>query len=81
MLTVGDRVQWTHVSASGRSISMSLREGVIESFIGSGAFAIVKKRSGRRDRIKTTNLQPLGEKSGVANFMDAMIEANRKRGE
>lgn len=59
----GDKVQWTQTSARGRTISMQLKEGVIESI--NGAVATVrtgKNVSIRRVEINLRRLQAVGQR-------------------
>lgn len=74
-LKAGDRVHWTHVDGNGRTISMSCREGVIES--DDGSQAIVKKASGRRETVALTRLRSINAQSQITEFVEAIVEANR----
>jgi len=72
----GDKVQWTHTSRRGRTISMQLKEGVIESI--AGAVATVKTgKNNRRVEINARNLQLVGQRSQIDAFVEAVREASR----
>lgn len=73
-MNVGDKVSWTHVSNRGRTMSMSLREGIVESVKGDRA--IVKKKRGR-ECILVSRLRVTGQKSQISEFVEAVIEATR----
>jgi hypothetical protein len=67
----GDHVSWTHVSSGRKTLSMSLREGVVES-IG-GDFAVIKKKRGR-ETIALKRLRTKGQQSQIAEFVEAIRE-------
>jgi hypothetical protein len=76
-IKVGDQVSWTHVGGGSKTITMSLREGMVESI--AGAVATVKKKSGRRERIMLVCLRTKGQKSQITEFVEAVVEANRDK--
>lgn len=67
----GDKVQWTHSSRNGRVISMILKEGVIESITG-GVATVRTGRNNRRVEINLRRLQPVGQRSQIDDFVDAV---------
>lgn len=71
----GDRVQWTHVSQRGRTMSMSLREGVLESI--DGELAIVRTSKNRQVQVALARLRPVNQLSQIDEFVGALREANR----
>lgn len=72
---IGDRVQWTHVSQRGRTMSMSLREGTIEAI--DGALAIVRTGTNRQVQVALARLRTMGQPTQLDEFMGAMREANQ----
>ena len=74
-IKVGDKVSWTHTSSSGRSISMSLREGVVVE-IGP-KFAKVKTSSKRIVELALSSLRVRGQKSEITEFVENMREGNK----
>ncbi len=72
----GDKVQWTHTSRRGRVMSMTLKEGVIESIAED--VAIVKAgRNNRRVEIALARLQFRGQRSEIDAVMERVREANQ----
>lgn len=72
---IGDRVQWTHVSQRGRTMSMSLREGTIEAI--DGELAIVRTGTNRQVQVALARLRTMGQPTQLDEFMGVMREANR----
>jgi hypothetical protein len=76
-LQPNDRVTWTHVSKRGRTVSMSLKQGVVLSV--AGGLAMVKSERGTRHyTIPLVNLRRVGEKSTLTEFCDEVFAANRE---
>lgn len=71
----GDRVHWTHVSQRGRTMSMTLREGVLESI--EGDLALVRTGKNRQVRIAVARLWLDGQPSQIDEFVGALREAHR----
>lgn len=69
-MQIGDKVSGCVVKNSGRSISISVKEGVLEQ-IGN-RWSIIKVR-GKAVMVETETLKPLAEK----NFLNAWLE-NKK---
>lgn len=74
-MQIGDRVQWTHVSQRGRTMSMSLREGTIEAI--DGALAIVRTGKNRQVQVAMARLRAMGQPTQIDEFMGAMREAHQ----
>lgn len=72
---IGDRVQWTHVSQRGRTMSMAVREGVIEAI--DGALAIVRTGKNRQVQVSLARLRAMGKPTQLDEFMGAIREVNR----
>lgn len=73
-MKVGDKVTWTHCSTRGRTLSMRLREGVIEEL--SGCKAIVRKSGGRRESVAIARLRSPGQKSQITEFVEIIRETS-----
>lgn len=71
----GDKVQWTHVSQRGRELSMTRREGIIETI--DGEHAIVRSASNRRTRVALARLRLDGQRGQIDEFVEAVREASR----
>lgn len=72
----GDKVTWTRTRLSGRSLSMQVKEGTVQS-IGFDNIAMVKV--GRRVwPVHTSRLRPAGEKTQLTEFVEAVRENARK---
>lgn len=76
-MNVGDKATWTHVSGSGKTMTMSLREGVVESIDENGV-ATMKKKKGR-ELVAVARLRAAGQKSQITEFVEAVVEANRDK--
>lgn len=74
-LTPGDKVQWTHVSQRGCTVSMVLREGTLEAI--DGALAIVRTASNRQVQVAVARLRLTGQRSQIDEFVEGMREAHR----
>lgn len=74
-MEIGTKVSWTHVSQRGRTMSMSLREGIIIALMGD--VARVQKRSGKTEEIHTRRLRVEGQPSQIGEFVEAVREAHR----
>ena len=77
MFEVGQRVSWTHVSQGRRTLSMFLREGVIESIDGDQA--VIKKASGKRETIATKRLRTKEQASQITELVEAMRDSIKER--
>lgn len=72
----GDKVHWTHVSQKGRQISMTRREGTIESI--DGALAIVRgERKNWQYQVALARLRLDGQRGQIDDFVDAVRESAR----
>ena len=77
-MNIGDRVQWTHCSIRGRSMSMTLREGTVVNLSKpTGKNALVKMRNGHKKWMACSQLQRYGEKSELTSFVEAMREESQ----
>lgn len=74
-MEIGDEVTWTHCSTRGKSVTMSLRDGVIEEL--RGGVAIVHKRGGRREEVAVSRLRLPGQRSQLSEFVEAIFEGAR----
>lgn len=75
MFYVGQKVHWTHMSNGKKTLSMRRREGVIVSIEGNTAMV---KASKKVIPIELARLYPIGAKGQLAEFCEAIFEANRK---
>lgn len=75
-MNIGDKVSWTHVSQRGRTMSMTLREGVIEQI--NGAVATVRTPSKRQVIVDIRRLRLEGQESQISEFVGAMRESARR---
>ena len=74
---VGDKVQWTHTSTSGRSISMVLREATVLEVAGDRAKV---RTPGRQVKwMPVRGLQRRGERSAIAAVVEAVREGAAQR--
>lgn len=73
---VGERVSWTHVGGSGRTISMRLCEGTITEIAGSNA-AIKPIGKGKPVVVALARLRKTGQQSQIGEFIEAMRDAHR----
>ena len=71
-MRVGDKVTWTHCTSRGRTLSMRLREGVVEELDESKA--IIRKSSGRRESVAIARLRLPGQKSQITEFVEIIRE-------
>ena len=71
-LTIGMKVQWTHVS----TMSMTLREGTIKQL--NEVDALVQTPAGRTVLVELRRLQPVGAPSQLGEFVEAMREAHTR---
>jgi hypothetical protein len=74
-MKIGTLVSWTHVSQRGRTMSMSLRAGVIDAI--NGNMATVRKRNGKTEEISIRRLRVEGQPSQLGEFVEAMREAHK----
>lgn len=72
MFAPGTQVTWTHVSKRGRTVSMTLREGVVVS--DEGVTVTVRTKNGRSDQIAASALRIVGEKSTLTEFIETVFE-------
>jgi hypothetical protein len=80
-IKVGDRVQWTHVSQRGRSVSMRLRQGEVVQ-INLGGYAEVLVSGGRRVQVLARRLRLMDMPTQIGEFVEGLREEyRRKRGE
>lgn len=81
---VGDRVEWTHVSGRGSSISMSAVQGYIQE-IRNGKARCRRGKSGKKDYwVSLEALGRPGDRRGtrpMRNLVSALAEGYRKRRE
>lgn len=75
IMNPGDRVHWTHVSQRGRTMSMVLREGVLESI--DGELAIVRTSKNRQVQVAAACLRLDGQPSQIDEVVGALREAHR----
>lgn len=71
---MGEKVNWTQASTARRTLSMSLREGVIEGI--DGHFATVKKKGGGIEKVALARLRLPDRESQIKEFVDALREAH-----
>lgn len=71
----GDKVEWTHISQRGRTISMVLREGTIEAI--DGGLAIVRTGKNRQVQVALARLRLDGQPSQIDEFVGAIREAGK----
>lgn len=74
-MEIGTLVSWTHVSQRGRTVSMSLRAGVIDAI--NGDVATVRKRSGKTEQVHIRRLRVEGQPSQLGEFVEAIREAHK----
>jgi hypothetical protein len=72
-----DKVTWTHISHHGRSVSMTLKEGVVLA-VSNGIATVKTERGTRYYTILTSNLRHVGAKSTLSEFCDEVFAANRE---
>lgn len=72
-LKVGENITWTHVSKRGKSLSMSLRCGTIEAI--EGEMVTIRRPGGQRVTVELERLRRPGQKSQIAEFVEAIREA------
>jgi hypothetical protein len=75
MIQVDDAVQWTHVSHRGRSLSMQLRRGTVESI--TDGVALVRKASGRRESVTLVRLRRPDETTQITEFVEAVRHSGK----
>lgn len=74
-LQVGDKVQWTKTSTSGRSFSMVLRQATVLEVAGD---QVKVRTEGRRIKwMPARGLQRQGERSAIAAVVEAMRDNAR----
>jgi hypothetical protein len=74
-MEIGTKVSWTHVSQRSRTMSMTLREGVIEAV--NGSVATIRKPSGRTELVNVRRLRVEGQPSQIGEFVEAVREAHK----
>lgn len=74
--SIGDKVQWTHVSSRGRTTSMTTREGEIIAI--DGEIVTVRKSTGRQEKLYRRGLRLVGQRSQLTDFVETVFEANRR---
>ncbi len=73
---VGDKVSWTKISKSGKSISMRRMDGKIIGIAGN--MAIVQYgRNNRTLNIDVSELRKGEQKSALSEFVEEVVKANR----
>lgn len=75
-LKEGDKVQWTHCGSSGRTFSMSLRQGTLVGVEGS--VGIVQLKSKKLVRVSLSQLQLDGARSALDVVVESIREAGKK---
>lgn len=75
-IQVGDKVSWTHVSMSGRALSMSLREGTVIEINDDIATVKPVARSSRATQVDVRLLRLEGQKSQITEFIEAVREVH-----
>jgi hypothetical protein len=75
-IKLGDKVSWTKIGGSGRTVSMSLREGVVVEIVG--IFARVKTSSNRIAMVEVDRLRLQGQKSQITEFVESMRNGETK---
>ncbi len=68
---IGDYVYWTHVSQGRGTLSMSLREGKVETIVGDSA--TIKKRNGRTEKINLKRLRWSTQKTQIHEFVEILM--------
>ncbi len=71
----GDKVSWTKVSQRGRSLSMTLQEGTLETIMGD--IACVRLKNGSQERVAVKLLRVEGQQSQIGEFVEALRKAHR----
>ncbi len=86
-LQIGEIVSWTHVAGSGRTISMRVRQGVVEAINGETATVRMlydqgrgKFKKGRQVTVPLAALTRQGEKTNLTKFVEAVATAARAGG-
>ena len=74
-MKIGDEIEWTHISQRSRTISMTLREGVIEQI--NGGIATVRTKSRRLTQVPISRLRSSGKESLISEFVSAMRKAHK----
>lgn len=75
-IKLGEGITWTHVSKRGKSLSVSLRCGIVEAI--DGDMVTVIRPSGNRETVELKRLRRPGQKSQITEFVETLMEANRK---
>lgn len=79
---VGDSVQYAHVDARGRSMTIATREAVIVGFsTPTGKYAIVRARNNKKTRVRVENLALAGGPGPVDRIFRGIAEAASARRE
>lgn len=73
---VGDKVTWTHVSSSGRTMSMTLREGTITALDGDVATIQPPSKKSSPVQIKIVRLRKPGQRSQITEFIEGVRAAH-----
>ena len=76
-IQIGDKVSWTHVSTSSRTISMKLREGTVIKINNGIATVKPVARNSRATQVDIRRLRLEGQKSQIMEFVEAVREAHR----
>lgn len=80
-LLAGDRVTWTSVRVRGRSMDLTLREGVVVGPSDKLTECVLVKRLGKVTPIHRANLRRNGQRSTLDELVDEMAgrpKANAK---
>lgn len=74
-MQIGDKATWTHRASRGRSVTLTTREGTIID-IRDGVATMRKKKG--QEVVAVARLRAVEEKSELSEFVEAIVEANRK---
>lgn len=77
IIQAGDKVHWTKVGKSKKTLSMQRMDGVVESV--DVETAVVKLKSGRTKEVPVAQLRLPEEKSQITDFVEAVVEENRRK--
>jgi len=69
-MEIGDKVSWTHVSTRGRSMLMSLREGIITAMESKATW--IKKKGGKSEVVSLARLRLPEHKSQITEFVEGL---------
>lgn len=76
-IKIGDKVSWTHVSGSGSTVSMKLREGTVTAIDVHGIATVKPSSKAKSVQVAISRLRTPRQKSQITEFIEAVKEANR----